>query len=268
MKLPKKIGLVLVLGAVVTIGIYQIGRSRINRQKTINASPKNQSAIKLSSFEPETNPLTKSQAVSSLLNAVEQPKKNNLTQSFAEILFEQIHAATVQQKDGATPDLKSISEELVNKFVNRSLPEISWIAEIDESRLKISANNSKSDKEDYLKTLSLLNQKNFDGFEKNYLEVVVDVYQKINTDSAKQLANIYQNAAKDYWEITVPSDWSGLHKKLIIYSQNAEMVYRTMTQYPSDPLKGYLALEALEGLTQSAEELQNIFQKEAAKNGL
>lgn len=269
MNSPKKNGFILVLSAMVAIGIYRVGNSRIGKRKTPDASPENPSAVKLTSFDSATDSFAKPLIVSSPIGAANQPVKNNLTQSFSETLFEQVQAAALlRQEDETAPDLKSISEELVGKLVNRNLPEIGWVTKIDESRLKISADNSKNGKEDYLKTLSLINRKNFDGFEKNYLEVVIDVYQKINPDSATRLADIYQNLAQDYQKTAAPPDWLSLHKKLIIYAENAELVYRTMAQYPADPLKGYLALEALESLTASGEEMRNIFQKEAGKIGL
>lgn len=272
MKFPPKIGLVLLLSAAAAVGIYKVGSSRVSKQKMTNISSENTSAVKLSSFSSAVNPLinpASSQTISPADNFVKEQTKNNLTQSFGEILFEQIKAANLlEQQDGATPDLESISKELVGRLTTNNLSEISWITEVDESRVKTSSDNSRNAKENYLKALSLLNQKNFDGFEKNYLEVMVDVYQKINTDSANQLADIYQKAVKDYFETVAPSDWKDLHKKLIIYGQNAEMVYRTMAQYPTDPFKGYLALEALESLNVSGEELQNIFQKAAEKIGL
>ena len=45
---------------------------------------------------------------------------------------------------------------------------------------------------------------------------------------------------------------------MIIYAKNSGVVYQTMAYYPTDPLKGYLALETMDNLIGDAEKIQTI----------
>jgi len=212
-------------------------------------SDKNLDGIKLSSSESKTN------------NVYDFDEKNNLTKNLGETLFEEIQNNNLinQEKRTLSSDVNAASENLANKVISDSLSDFKLVSNIYDSDLKISQDVSKEAKNRYLKAVEEINQKNFANFKENYLEVIVDTYQKINPSSANQLTNIYKALANDYLNITVPADWVDIHKRLIIYAKNAEIVYQAMANYPTDPIKGYLALETIDSLVSSAEEIQNIF---------
>jgi hypothetical protein len=138
------------------------------------------------------------------------------------------------------------------------LADFKLVSVVYDSDIKISQDVSKEAKTRYLKALEEIKQKNFGDFNKNNLQIIVDVYQKIDSSSANRLANIYKNLAAEYLKTSVPADWVDIHKMLIIYVKNAEIIYRAMANYPVDPIKGYLALETIDSLVSGAGEIQNV----------
>lgn len=196
-------------------------------------------------------------------------EKNNLTKALGQNLFEQIQTDNLIDKErkNLPADINSISEKLANSVISESLSDFKLVSIIYDSEIKISNDISKEAKSQYLKTLGEINQKDFADFNKNYLQIIVDVYQKIDSSSANRLANIYKNLAADYLITSVPADWVDAHKILIIYAKNAEIVYRAMANYPVDPIKGYLALETVDSLVSGAGEIQNMFKEKLKEIG-
>ncbi len=225
---------------------------------------------KPSSISSENSPKIK---LSSLNQALDTKytfdENNNLTKALGQNLFEEIKNTDIVnlEKKSLSSDINSVSENLANKVINDSLSDFKLVSTINDSDLKISSDISKEAKTQYLKTIGETNQRNFGDFNKNYLEIIVDVYQKIDSSSANRLANIYKNLAADYLKTSVPADWVDAHKTLIIYAKNAEIVYRTMANYPIDPIKGYLALETIDSLVSNAEQIQNMFKEKLKEIG-
>lgn len=175
---------------------------------------------------------------------------SNLTENLKESLLKQIKSS----------DKKSV-EETVNDIFNNKQLKLDFISDINDIELKISKNNSIEVKKNYIETIRDTNKKNFGDFKKIYLEVIVDVFQKLDVSSAKKVSDIYKNLAADYLKISVPLDWIEFHKGLIINFRNAETVYSAMVEYLDDPVKGYLALEAIEGIINESQRLQSVLDK-------
>lgn len=239
---PPKLGLIILILGGVALGTYFL--AYIFKSST-NQSPTLSSSIKLSSPAPQPAP--------SLGNFDE---KNNLTKNFGDTLYKQIQ--TEIQTGNLPTNANSLSEELANKVINNSLSDFQLISTINDSDLKISPDISREAKNQYLKTLGEINVKDFGDFKENYLQIIIDTYQKLNYTSAAHAANIYKNLANDYLNLTVPKDWVDVHKRLIIYVKNTEIIYRAMANYPTDPIKGYLALESIDSWISNAQEIQAI----------
>ena len=54
----------------------------------------------------------------------------------------------------------------------------------------------------------------------------------------------------------------------IVYFQNSEKVYSAMARYPVDPIQGYMALEALEGVLNYGEQVQKLVEGRLAELSL
>lgn len=239
---PPRLGIIILILGLVALGTYLL----TNIPKTQTAKNfVSYSSVKLSSPAPE---------VSSFGNFDE---KTNLTKNLGDTLYQQI-----QQTENFSTDIDSLSEELANKIINNSLSDFQLVSTIDDSDLKISQDVSREAKIQYLKAIGEISQKNYSGFSKNYLEVIIDTYQKLDYSSADRLANIYKNLSADYLNISVPADWVDFHKQLILYTKNAAIVYRVVANYLTDSLKGGLLFsetEIIETLVNSAGNIQNIF---------
>jgi len=236
---PPKLGLIILILGGVAIGTYLL--TWILKSPT-NQSPTSSSSIKLSS--PAPKPL-------SLESFGNFDEKKNLTKNLGEALYKQIQTAK-------STDVDLLSEELANNVINNSLSDFQLVSTIYDSEIKISPDNSQEAKNQYLKTLGEINVKDFGDFKENYMQIIIDTYQKLDYSSADRLANIYKNLAMDYLNISVPADWVGIHKQLILHVKNAEIVYRAMTKWPTDILTGGLAFESVESVINSAQEIQII----------
>ncbi|MEK7624180.1 MAG: hypothetical protein AAB404_00405 [Patescibacteria group bacterium] len=238
-----KSGLIVLAVILFLVGAYFVNKPR---ERSL-VSEKNPSNIKLSSLVPETN------------NSYNFDVKNNLTKTLGQNLFEEIRANNLanKEKDDLPADINSISEKLANSVINESLADFKLISTIYDSDIKISPDITKETKTRYLETIAEINQKNFGSFNKNHLQVIVDVYQKIDPSSASRLANIYKNLAADFLKVAAPADWVGIHKALIIHAKNAEIIYKAMANYPVDPIKGYLALETIDALIDDIGKIKN-----------
>jgi len=237
-------GLIILVVIAFLAGAYFI----TNSGKRSFSSAENSPNIKLSSLN---------QALDNRYNFDEN---NNLTKSLGQNLFKEIQNNNLvnQEKKTLSSDVSAASENLATKVINDSLSDFKLVSTIYDSDIKISADISKEAKSQYLKTIGEINQKNFGNFNKNYIEVIVDTYQKIDSSSAKRLADIFKNIAADFSKVSVPADWVDVHKTLIIYAKNAEIIYRAMANYPVDPIKGYLALETVDSLVSGAEGIRNM----------
>lgn len=191
----------------------------------------------------------------------------NLTESLSKSVFEQIKSTDFpnQNNENLSADINLMSGNLANNILEKQLLDFNLIFDINNSDLKISQDNSQEAKIKYLETIGKINKNNLGDFNKNYLEVIIDVFQKLDISSAVQLTNIYKNLANDYLNITVPNDWVDIHKELIIHFKNSEIVYRTLSNYLNDPVGGYLALEIIEEIAVDNSELVQNFLNEKIK---
>ncbi len=256
----KKIISILILSASI-IGVYLITKNsgvvgiapikKVTSVKEINEQ--------LINNKPLVEDIIQKKEVSGLLNyPYSQDSQGNLSENLTQGIFEQIKqtqsADILNNKKGGAP---SVDDIFKNAQINFNL-----VSDIDDAELKISQNNSREEKIKYLEAVKGINKRNFGDFNKSYLEVLIDVFQKLEFSSATRLATIYKNLASDYLNLTVPSSWIGFHKKAIIFYKNSEIVYQALANYPKDPIKAYLALEMVEGLVSDAEQTQEAFSKE------
>ena len=178
----------------------------------------------------------------------------NFTENLGETIFEQIKSS-----DGI--DLASGKTININDILKNKQLGLDFVSDISVAELKASQDNSIESKKLYLRTIGEINKDDFGDFKKMYLEIVVDVFQKLDVSSAKEIAGIYKNLADDYLSVSTPSDWLDFHKAVIIHFKNAATVYSAMADYLDDPLKGYLALEVIETIMSEGQQAQNLLDK-------
>lgn len=174
----------------------------------------------------------------------------NITQSLAESVFNNINSSDIagKIKNSISPSADSLPNLNMNDVLAKAQADLRLFSmdDIEDSQLKISADNSKEAKQKYLEDIAVVLKKDAGNFNKNYLQIIVDTYQKTNSSSAKQAADIYERLATDFTNISTPSDWRDVQKATVVYYKNSEVVYRAMADYQSDPIRGYAALEIVE----------------------
>lgn len=198
---------------------------------------------------------------------------NNFTQSLAEGIFEQIKSDNFNPDnkdtfDGNSINLTSGKTISMAELLQKKMGELNFvsISDLKDAELKISRDNSKEAKSQYLKSIIEISQKHFSGFDKTYLEVIIDVYQKLDVSSAIQIAKIYKNITNDYLNLNVPSDWLDFHKTIIVHFKNSETIYQAMANYLTDSIKGYLAWETVESVVDNAVKIQEMISQKIKEN--
>ncbi len=231
------------------------------------------SAVSSSATSNSTNEISEkiSQSIQELKNLPiqwsennENNSSNNLTQNIGQDVFEQIKGIDFSKQNSASlpANFDLMTAGLTKEALQKQLADFNLISDISDSELKIYQDNSKEEKTKYLDTIGKINKKDLGDFNKNYLLIIVDVFQKLDVSSANQIADIYKNLAADYINTLVPSDWLETHKKIIIHFKNSETIYRAMASYLTDPIKGYLALEVIQDSVNNGEQVNLLLQKE------
>ena len=244
------------------IGAGLVGSYFIIFDSTPSIPAENKSISRSESGQPATSsPVQRvEQATSSGFsnNFISNNLTLDLAKSVGQTIIEQISIGNPldQNETDLLVGANKLSENIFSDALARGLADFNLPITINDSDLKISQDNSKEAKTEYLKSILSITQKNFSGFDKVYLEIMAENYGEGNPESAGHLAVIYKNMADDYLNLTVPSEWIDLHKDIIIYFKKAEKVYQAMAGYSQDFIKGYLALELIDGLVSRAEQIQ------------
>ena len=183
--------------------------------------------------------------------------QNNLTLSIGQELIEGIKSAPEIldfEKGSLSAGAGLLSKKLIDKAFSTDQLGLAFV--INKADIKTSSDNSSEAKARYLKAIEEIGRENFANFDKNYFRVIYETYGENNPASAVQLAEIYKNLANKALSLAPPTDYLELHKRIILSYKNAEIVYRAMANYSSDPIKGYLALEMVRSLIDGIEQVQ------------
>lgn len=165
--------------------------------------------------------------------------------------------------DSKNPESQKLIQETINNLNFNPDSFFNW--SINEKEIKISQDNSKQAKQKYFETIGEISKKHFNGFNKNYAEVLSEAFEKKNFSFAVQLSGIYKNIAEEYLNLIVPSDLTQLHKKIIIHLKTAQEIYQSVANFNIDPIKTYFAVEMIDKLVADAEFNQNLINEEFQK---
>mgnify|MGYP001620090381 CR=1 FL=1 len=253
---PKTISAILILGLafIASYFIYDKGKSAVleTNKNTQEKSLQKPSSLLSNNLDNNSKPLKNRQSE-------ENVNGGNITQNLSLSFFDELKSKVNLNQDPEvlSNGIESASGEIFVKVLESARKDFEFFNDVSDSVLKISNDNSKETKISYLKNIDEITKKNFKGFDKVYLEVIVDTYQKTDSSSASQLAEIYKNMANDYLNLSIPSEFVDFHKNAVVYYKNAEKIYLAMANYKNDPIKGYMALEVINGLLDSGYEIQN-----------
>ncbi|MEK7555548.1 MAG: hypothetical protein AAB516_01880 [Patescibacteria group bacterium] len=189
-------------------------------------------------------------------SSINTDDSSNLTEMIAKVIANKV---IEQNKNGLTktetgeqklaaPNQEVIIQELTRQLSNLDSNLLNPNQPINENDLNISQDNSQEAQIKYIEKISKIHQNYFWGFNKDFLAVLSDAFERNDTVPANQLANIYKNTSDDFLNLTVPSDWLEIHKRLISYFQTSEFVLRAVANYSNDPVKALMALDVIDHL--------------------
>lgn len=284
MKVPKMIkisAIILILGASLVGSYFIIKNSAPAVEVKQELTEKDgQSPIKDPIQWIEENVLNKIGEIGQLdspdKSTLDTQSENNLTTAFSKVIFEQIKSKNEQgltEKDGQAaifaPNEEILSQKLFNDFLNKDF--IEYYADkkvVDESRIKISQDNSKKNQIEYLKQLQAIRQNRFGDFNKTNIDILEEIIEDNNFSNAKRMVDIYKNLIDDYYQITVPNNWTEYHKHSIGFLSISYLIYNALANFNEDQITAYLAAESILKLEKMADGLKNFLIEEMTKNNL
>lgn len=133
---------------------------------------------------------------------------------------------------------------------------------ISDGDLKISPDNSKESKINYLKLTAEIIMNNSNEFFDNPLKALEKLMYG-DASALNKVINSYAEIYKGFLSISAPSDWLGLHKSYLEILKKTELVYRGMADFQNDPIKASLLGEALPQIVKAEAEIRGkYYQKE------
>ncbi len=182
-------------------------------------------------------------------NASSSISSNNLTDQVAISLYASANALR-NSGDTSSSSMSAISSAIAEQALNKT------ITQIDETKIKIIADNSKESLKSYANSV-------FGYVIVYYPKVdeskVLDAYYK-NNDKAilnDLLPNIksLELMLSEIYKVKVPSDIYNLHKELIIYISSAIEIEKSLAKVDSDVLNAMIAFKQLRTMQKSNEDL-------------
>lgn len=162
------------------------------------------------------------------------------------------------QVDFTSPSSASLSPTRISSALDESLRNSSAIdlpTSVPLSSLLVSNDTSREAKTRYIQGITDVSTKYLPNVD--YGEVLTDVYRRLDGDSALRVAEAYTRVARAYRDVAVPRDLVALHTSLILHFEQGAVIYRALADYPTDPLKGYIALPLVDDLLKSAANVNN-----------
>ncbi|MEK9154476.1 MAG: hypothetical protein AAB596_00145 [Patescibacteria group bacterium] len=201
----------------------------------------------------------------------------NLTEFVAKSMFGQMKEMDqgsdnpFEGFDSNNPESQKLIEEALAGLQD---PQLIFSVLVDDKDIKISQDNSREAKKDYLKEIELISQNRFRDpkYQRTAKQITKDIESDCfltgNSSLNQELNTLYQNLAKDYLNLIIPSDWSDIHKQIIIHFKNASLIYQALADCSKDPIKGYLAAQTLPQLSEKAQEVQDLLSEKSKAIGL
>ena len=202
----------------------------------------------------------------------------NATDFFAKSLFEKLKSL---DQTGKNPfeiiDPRDLNnQKFVNGVVNELNKEsLSFDQTVNNSDLKISADNSKEAKIIYLQAVAEITKSRFNDakYQRSADQIISDIESDCTKSASsistnEKIAGLYHDLVNDYLNLSAPSDYLSLHKNIIVHFKKSEAVYGAIANCFNDPIKGYIATQELSNLADNTQNIQNILVKKYNESGL
>ena len=189
----------------------------------------------------------------------------NLTEFVAKSVSGQIQYLSQTEKDFDPNSLES--QKIIKKAMADLQSSSLFEGNIDDKDLKISQDNSVEAQSGYVeKVIKIRNRPELEP--EAFLSVLKESFENNNTAPAKQFAKVSGDVANEYLNLTVPSEWLDIHKKLISYFKIWQEVYLAVADYYNDPIKASKALKVIDQLLIDNKNITNLFIQKVKNIGL
>jgi len=202
----------------------------------------------------------------------------NLTELVAQTMFGKIKDLDQAGKNPFQEEGFDLKNEESQKLIQDAVASIQgggdlFDSEIKYEDLKISNDNSKEAKMNYLFSIQEAFKKYFNdpSLQPDQDQLMNNVNQDCfgGGGSANfKIAEAYNNTANECLNISVPSDWLEVHKEIILSLKKGNLIFKAIAGCIADPMKGYLAVQALPQLAAEITAVGNALKKKAAEDGL
>jgi len=202
----------------------------------------------------------------------------NLTDLVGQSMFSQMQSLDQSGQnpfanfDPNSSNSQKILQQAINSVSNSDSDGL-FTPAISDKDLKISSDNSKQAKVNYLNLLTAGGNQylNDPTFDRTAEQIETDISQDClgggsTTDS--KIASAYKGVAENYLNINVPSDWLDFHKQLINYFKRGYLIFDALSNCLQDPIKGYLAAQAMLQFASETPAIQESMQQKATEASL
>ena len=234
----------------------------------LTPSVKNQTPPK---FQAEEKPVAENSAV--------QPKKNSAT-AFSKVPPAAVTAArnnaeetlpnALQQENQATISsiLQNLEpEEIANQFFDQQLKNEIENSSYEKFKPAILTENLRI----IYKTDDQLSENYFKSFVKIIDTGSVSVQGQLKNPALSDLSQLissYQQIIESLYQLPVPENLLGIHKKELVLLETQKKIFELMQDYQDNPLQALLAFQAQENLNAEFVELKNAVNEFISKNQL
>jgi hypothetical protein len=180
-------------------------------------------------------------------------EKVNLTELVAKSSFTQMKNLDQGGKDpfNIDPNDPANQEFWEKAIASVSNPHSLFIFSVDNDDLKISNNNSKEAKAEYLDAIGKIMLANINNDYRNPGTAMQAFANNFDVSGIKRIEDVYFKTLNSVLNTRVPSDYLVIHKQYLVFLKKAKAVYAGIAGYDTDPVKAALSAQLV---TQIAEE--------------
>lgn len=189
---------------------------------------------------------------------------DNLTDLVAQSMF---NGMKIMDQNGTNPfekintnDLET--QKLIQDTIN-NLPQFAFETEVNEKDIKISKDNSKDNKIEYLRRTGEAIFKNSNDVYKDPTKTISGVVDSGSTSDARKLSDTYKTIFDQFMDITVPSDFINLHKNYLTILKSSEAIYGGISNFQNDPVKANLFIKLIPDLVKKETEIKQQYYKKS-----
>jgi len=182
---------------------------------------------------------------------------SNLTEIMAQNLSQNIFQANSNNPNG-TSSIELPTSDSLGDMINQSVSsQTLQFPTFGQKDILVSSDNSSSSQLAYLKAIGDISKKNFAGFTGDIVTFVNNFFNNNDPSGLSKYVDISGREVSDLLALRVPTQLSAWHLQNLNLWEKKIVVYQTILNMDSDPLKTSLALQQLNNVEQENENVQN-----------